>query len=188
MSNIALIPMRGGSKSIPHKNIKLIAGKPLCFWTIDAAIHASSLDKVYVSTDSDAIESVVSELFAENLSNQKLIIVKRDPALAQDETSTEAVVNDFIKDKEFENFCLIQATSPLLTSSDIDASFKKIEEGYDSTLTVARLKRFFWTEEGKPINYDIFKRPRRQDFAGSLVENGECSKARKILASSKVFI
>jgi len=52
MSIVALIPLRGGSKSIPQKNIKLIAGKPLFAWVLEAAVNAKLIDNVYVSTDS----------------------------------------------------------------------------------------------------------------------------------------
>ena len=48
MKNIALIPLRGGSKGIPKKNIKILNGKPLCAWTLEAACKASSIDDVYV--------------------------------------------------------------------------------------------------------------------------------------------
>ena len=58
--NVAFIPVRGGSKSIPLKNIKPIAGKPLVLWTVEAAAKCDSIDKIYVSTDSDKIKEVVS--------------------------------------------------------------------------------------------------------------------------------
>jgi N-acylneuraminate cytidylyltransferase len=56
---VAFIPLRGGSKGIPGKNIKPIAGKPLCRWTIEAAAEAARIDRVYVATDSQEIASVV---------------------------------------------------------------------------------------------------------------------------------
>ena len=55
MSVVALIPLRGGSKSIPQKNIRSIAGKPLAAWVLDAATNSSNIDKIFVSTDSNAI-------------------------------------------------------------------------------------------------------------------------------------
>ncbi len=57
--NVAFIPVRGGSKSIPLKNIKEIAGKPLVYWTVKAANDCRYLDKVYVATDSDKIKETV---------------------------------------------------------------------------------------------------------------------------------
>ena len=53
--NVAFIPVRGGSKSIPLKNIKEICGKPLVYWTVKAACNCTAIDKVYIATDSDKI-------------------------------------------------------------------------------------------------------------------------------------
>ena len=57
--NIAFIPVRGGSKSIPLKNIKPICGKPLVYWTVRAACGCKYIEKVYVATDSDEIKGTV---------------------------------------------------------------------------------------------------------------------------------
>ena len=62
MNIVALIPLRGGSKSIPQKNIKEIAGKPLCAWVIEAAANAELINDVYVSTDSIDIKAAVESV------------------------------------------------------------------------------------------------------------------------------
>lgn len=56
---VVLIPARGGSKSIKLKNIKVIAGQPLIYWALDAAVNCDRVSKVYVSTDSEIIKNVV---------------------------------------------------------------------------------------------------------------------------------
>lgn len=172
MINIALIPMRGGSKSIPLKNIKTIAGKPLCYWSILQALDSKALTYVYISTDCPEIMSVVEELFPGDL-NKKLFIEKRLKTLAEDTTPTEEVLNEFIKNRDFNNIALIQVTSPLIESRYIDEGFEKLErKNVQSVVSVAPFRRFLWSEDGEPLNYDIFKRPRRQDFEGTYVENG----------------
>ena len=65
--NVAFIPVRGGSKSIPLKNIKLINGYPLVYWTIKAAVESKSIDAVYVSTDSEIIKSTVYDFSFKNV-------------------------------------------------------------------------------------------------------------------------
>ena len=65
--NVAFIPVRGGSKSIPLKNIKMIAGKPLIYWTAKAASGCTYIDKVYIATDSDEIKRVVNELMIDKV-------------------------------------------------------------------------------------------------------------------------
>ncbi len=173
MSNIAFIPVRGGSKSIPLKNIKLLAGKPLVYWTTKAANDAQCIDKVIIATDSEEIKKAIS---AFNL--PKLEIYDRNQENAQDTSSTESVMLEYINKMNYKKndyFFLIQATSPLLKSIHIDEMYKKfINDNADSALSCVRSKRFFWTEDGKSINYDYLNRPRRQDFDGLMMENGAC--------------
>jgi N-acylneuraminate cytidylyltransferase len=169
---VALIPARGGSKSIPLKNIKKIAGKPLIYWTIEAAVNCSKIDKVYLSTDSKRIRDTASYF-----ENEKFEIIGRSPETATDTASTESVMLEFANFHDFENIILIQATSPLLTSKDLEEAIKAFERNKaDSLLSVVEQKRFIWKKSSeyfvKPLNYDPLNRPRRQDFEGYLVENG----------------
>ncbi len=166
MEILALVPLRGGSKSIPHKNIKEIAGKPLCAWALEAAVNAQIFDRIVVSTDSEEISAVVRSL------NLGVEILPRPSFLATDETPTEAVMLHAAEHYRFDVLTTIQATSPLVTAKDFSMAWQQFQrEGLNSLLTGVRVKRFFWTEEG-PLNYDPQKRPRRQEFKGVFVENG----------------
>ena len=169
--NVALIPLRGGSKSIPLKNIKMINGTPLVYWVLDAACDCIYLDKVFVSTDSEEIRSVV-----EAFGSDRVEVIDRDKSTAGDNAPTESVMLEFAEKFDFENIMLIQATSPLLETKDLDKGFEVISDGnYQSVLSVVRQKRFVWgkSKQGyKPINYDYKNRPMRQKFDGFLVENG----------------
>lgn len=182
---VAYIPVRGGSKSIPLKNIKPIGGRPLVYWVIDAAVNCSDIDKVYVSTDSKDIEKAVEEYKKNNRNSEKLFCIDRAAHTATDTASTESAMLDFAGKYEFEHMILIQATSPLLTSKHLDEAIATYKQGAkDSLLSVVRQKRFIWedTAEGaKPVNYNYLKRPRRQEFDGYLVENGAFYITRKQL-------
>ena len=173
MSNIAFIPVRGGSKSIPLKNIKILAGKPLVYWTAKAANDSKCIDKVIIATDSEEIKNAVK-----NFGLNKVEIYDRKSENAQDFSSTESVMLEYINAKNLDKedlFFLIQATSPLLKSKHIDNMYQKfIEDGSDSSLSCVKTKRFFWSEEGKSLNYDYRNRPRRQNFKGLMMENGAC--------------
>lgn len=172
MKYVALIPARGGSKSIPRKNIRPLAGKPLLYWTCKAASDVPAIESVYVATDDEEIAGVVRDLGL-----PRVTPIGRGPETATDSASTESVLLDFARRVDFENLILIQATSPLLRSSDLQRAIELFESGScDSVLSVVRQKRFLWS--GKPgalvapVNYDPARRPRRQDFDGFLVENG----------------
>ncbi len=165
---IALIPLRGGSKSIPKKNIHLLAGKPLCMYAIEAAAASGVFSRIIVSTDSYEIASVVTqhpELGIE--------VLMRPDELATDTASTEGVMLHAMHHNAFDVLCTIQVTSPLVSPDDFRKAYNKYQiDNADSMLTAVRTKRFFWTPEGEPINYDPMRRPRRQDFEGYLMENG----------------
>ncbi|ELV06344.1 cytidylyltransferase domain-containing protein, partial [Brachyspira hampsonii] len=173
MSNIAFIPVRGGSKSIPLKNIKVLYGKPLVYWTVNAAQNSNVIDKVIVATDHIEIKNTVL-----SFNFDKVEVYDRLAENAQDTSSTESVMLEYIECsniKDDDNFFLIQATSPLLTSLDIDNMYSEMfKNKYDSALSCVLSKRFYWTKSGKSINYDYMNRPRRQDFDGYMMENGAC--------------
>ena len=168
---VAFIPARGGSVSIPEKNIKTLAGKPLISWTVESALQCPLIDKVYVATDSSKIRECV-----EKIENEKLMVISRSKESASAGASTESAMLEFAGKYEFTNIVLIQATSPLLSPQDLYGGIRQFNEsGADSLLSVVRQRRFIWRKEndfGEPVNYDFRKRPRRQDFDGFLAENG----------------
>jgi len=169
--NIAFIPVRCGSKSIPFKNIKNFCGKPLVYWSLEALQRSSSIDKIFVATDCEEIKSVVNS-FRFN----KVEVYDREPQNAGDSASTESVMLEFIDKQNFADddlFFLVQATSPLTQTKDFDEALETLKsKKADSLLTCVRTKRFFWNQDGTPYNYDYKNRPRRQDFDGMLMENG----------------
>lgn len=174
--NVAFIPVRGGSKSIPLKNIKKICGQPLVYWTIKSACECKYIDKVYVATDSEDIKNVVTD-FCDNDLFFKVEIIGRSKESATDTASTEFAMLEFAEKYHFDNIVLIQATSPLLSSGDLTKGFEVYrQENVDSVLSVVRQKRFIWRDGedgwGHPFNYNVFARPRRQEFDGYFVENG----------------
>ncbi len=167
---VALVPLRGGSKSIPRKNIKEIAGKPLCQWILEALLQIDNIDGVYVSTEDSEIAQVVRSISPE------ITIIERPEELATDDASTESVMLHLAEKIEFDVLITAQATSPLTKPQDIRRGIEVFfEGGYDSLLTGVRVKRFYWKlEKGdvSPINYDYKQRPRRQDSEGWIMENG----------------
>ncbi|MEL7161315.1 MAG: acylneuraminate cytidylyltransferase [Bacteroidota bacterium] len=168
---IAFVPARCGSKSIPGKNIRPIAGRPLLYWNLEALQQCPEVDEVYVATDCVAITDTVN-----SFAFPKVAIYDRQAANATDAASTESVLLDFITSRKLAPesvLLLVQATSPLTRTEDFTGAIRLLRQRQaDSLLSCVRWKRFLWSATGDPLNYDYRKRPRRQDFAGALLENG----------------
>lgn len=181
---IAFIPVRGGSKSIPLKNIKPFCGKPLVCWNIEALEQCEEVDEIIVATDSDKIEETVT-----SQSYKKTKVYRRSAENACDTASTESVMLEYIHYAQLPGndiFMLVQATSPLTETVHFTEALDLYGKGeYDSILTCVRNYRFFWNEDGTSMNYNYKNRPRRQNFSGMLMENGAfyINKVRNILES-----
>lgn len=171
MKVIAFIPVRGGSKSIPLKNIKPFCGKPLVCWNIEALEKAEEVDEIIVATDSDEIWKTVS---SKNYS--KVILYRRSAENACDTASTESVMLEYIEFAKLSHdniFMLVQATSPLTETKHFSEGVQMFKSGlYDSIITCVKNYRFFWNNDGTSMNYDYLNRPRRQNFDGMYMENG----------------
>ncbi|MFA6224292.1 MAG: acylneuraminate cytidylyltransferase family protein [Desulfomonilaceae bacterium] len=112
---LAVIPARGGSKGVPRKNIREIAGKPLIAYTIEAARYSRYLDKIIVSSEDEEILNVAKEWGAE--------ILVRPAELAQDDTpGIEPVLHAIGVFSGYDYVVLLQPTSPLRTTNDIEAT------------------------------------------------------------------
>ncbi|MBA0884744.1 acylneuraminate cytidylyltransferase [Flavobacterium undicola] len=171
MKKTAIIPLRKDSKGIPGKNKKKMLGRPLFSWVLAEAVF-SELDAVYVFTDDVEIIDYIDK---EYHWTPKVKALLRSDKNATDTVSTESAMLEFAEgiEYDFDIFCLLQATSPMTAATDINAVLAKIEnEKYDSALTVVNSHRFCWNADGTSQNYDVFNRPRRQDFEGLLIENG----------------
>lgn len=169
MKRVAIIPIRKGSKGIPGKNKKKMLGRPLFSWVLGEAVF-SDLDEVYVFTDD---EEIITFLENEYSWSPKVKGLLRNDTNANDTASTESAMIEFAEkiNYDFDMLCLLQATSPMTTSATINEAIANMSNN-ESVLSVVKTHRFTWNADGTPQNYDVFNRPRRQDFDGLLMENG----------------
>jgi len=148
---LAVIPARGGSKGIPNKNILPLLGKPLLAWTIEAARQSSAINRIVVSSDSEAILAVAKKYGA--------IPLKRPAALAADSSTSEPTLVHAIKKSSSRSYTpdfviFLQPTSPLRTARHIDQAFKSfLSKKADALISVCEadkkfLKSFFITKQG----------------------------------------
>ncbi|XP_012496431.1 PREDICTED: N-acylneuraminate cytidylyltransferase [Propithecus coquereli] len=136
----ALILARGGSKGIPLKNIKHLAGVPLIGWVLRAALDSGVFQSVWVSTDHDEIENVAKQFGAQ--------VHRRSSEVSKDSsTSLDAIIEFLNYHNEVDIVGNIQATSPCLHPTDLQKVAEMIrEEGYDSVFSVVRRHQFRWSE------------------------------------------
>jgi CMP-N,N'-diacetyllegionaminic acid synthase len=165
MPNLAIIPARGGSKGVPGKNLREVAGRPLLAWSIVRALEAEAIDTVLVSTDDAEIAEVARAHGAE-------VPFLRPAELATDEAPTEPVMAHALdwyaeRGASFDSIALLQPTSPLRLAGTIDAAFAEFARAEaDSLVGVVASHHFFWRRDGAvEALYDFRNRPRRQDLA-----------------------
>ncbi len=135
---LGITPARGGSKSIPQKNIKEIYGKPLIVWTIERAKESKLLDKYLVSTEDRKIKEVVEKYGAE--------VIDRPAELATDEATTFSLLkNDILKKIDADIVVLLQCTSPVRDEGLIDYCIKRfLDSKADSLATGYYSKLYEW--------------------------------------------
>ena len=130
---IAIIPARGGSKGVPRKNIRDLCGKPLMAYTIEAALNATSIVRVVVTTEDEEIADVAREYGAE-------VPFMRPKALAGDRSKAQDVylhAVEYLKDHDGEDmskFMVLLATTPFRTAFFIDDAVRVFQEERPETL------------------------------------------------------
>ncbi|MCZ7545718.1 MAG: acylneuraminate cytidylyltransferase family protein [Anaerolineae bacterium] len=171
---LAIIPARGGSKGIPHKNIRLLDGKPLLAHTIEHARQAQSVTRIIVSTDDVEIGAIAQQYGAE--------VVWRPAEISGDTASSESAlvhVLDHLAKTEGHRPDLVvflQCTAPLRHRDDIDRAVQTLlETEADSLLSLAPFSHFLWHKPGgqlQSLNFDYHQRPRHQELPVCFMENG----------------
>lgn len=177
---LTIIPARGGSKGIPRKNIKPLAGKPLIAWTIEAALKARGIERVIVSTEDEEIAKVARQFGAE-------IPFMRPLTLAQDDTPGITPVLHAIEQlPDYDWILLLQPTSPLRSVEDIEGIIQFCQgEAAPSAVSVTQVSKHpFWMyqrDDQNRIQPLIPNRPeitRRQDLPVVYELNGALYLAR----------
>lgn len=171
MSFLGIIPARGGSKGIPRKNIKMIAGRPLMAWTIDAAKESRLLNDFFVSTEDAEIACISRDHGAK--------VVERSRELAADDTPTVDVLKHILSSHEADAIVLLQPTSPIRDKALIDNCIRQfISSGADNLATGFICKYMEYGTCGK----------RRQELKGFFYDDGNVYVIKsKLIRRGKMF-
>jgi CMP-N-acetylneuraminic acid synthetase len=196
MEILAVIPGRKGSKGVLNKNIREINGKPLISYSIEAALESKYIKKVIISSDSEEILEIANSYGVE--------FIKRPQYLAQDDSTTVDVIKhtlDVFKESKKcfpEILVLLQATSPLRDSKDIDDAIKIFsdDKDIDSLISVAKFNHnplwSFKIENNylSPAFDEKFLSKRRQELPELFLPNGAIYiiKTRKLLEKNSFFV
>lgn len=179
MNILGLIPARGGSKGIPHKNRKELGGKPLLQYTIEAALGSKLLDAVVFSSEDTELMNLAEEKGA-------TVAFKRPNHLASDTAGSLQVVQHALETlaeqgKHYDAVCLLQVTTPFRTSEDIDSAISKFTaSGSDSLISVQKVPHQYnphWVFEVNNDNLKIATGEaeivkRRQDLPDAFIRDG----------------
>lgn len=152
---LGIIPARGGSKGIPRKNIKMIAGRPLIAWTIESAKKSKLLDRFVVSTEDKEVAAVAKNFGAE--------VIDRPAELATDEATTLSVLQHVISVIKADTVVLLQATSPIRDCGLIDRCVTQFQESGVDNLATGYICKF--------MEYGTYHQ-RRQDLKGFFYDDG----------------
>lgn len=166
MNILAVIPARAGSKGIPNKNIRIIGGHPLIYYSIKNAINSEMITDVIVSTDSPEVQIIAKQMGVK--------CHWRDASLCGDAVTLDAVIYDAIpKDEEWDYIVTMQPTSPTLTIPTLDAGIKyAIDGNYDTVISAINAPHLSWGENDGKITPNYTERLNRQYLPASYSETG----------------
>ncbi len=173
MNNIlVVIPARGGSKGIPRKNLRLLAGKPLIYYSIKTALNSKFDPDVYVSSEDDEILNIAARFGAK--------IHKRDASIADDKSTLDPVIYACYEyarkseNKEYEYIVTMQPTSPLLKSTSLDTAIEKAlnNREIETIVSAKDATTLSWRKEDNSFVPNYEERLNRQYLTPTFSETG----------------
>ncbi len=172
---LAIIPARGGSKGVPHKNIRLLNGHPLITYAIRSALQSDLIDRVVVSTDDIMIGKIAS--------NEGAQVLWRPEEISGDDSPSELALLDVLDQLTIrESYCpdilvFLQCTSPLTKTVDIEGTIiELLDQKADSAFAATPFHYFLWRVDpiagASGVNHDKSKRLMRQQKKDQYLEAG----------------
>lgn len=198
-SVLGIIPARGGSKSVPRKNIKLLGGKPLLYYMLTAALGSARLSRVVVSSEDEEILAVARKYGSDK------VVLPRPKRLAQDKTPDVPMLQHAVRAVEKKDGCVfdyvvqLHVTTPFVTSADIDAALQMLfQSDAESIVSVYQVNDYHPVKLKKMLNGRLVQyvdgfleqsTARRQDFVPVYKRNGGFYASRRhvVMEHNRVF-
>lgn len=166
---VALLPMKANSERVKGKNFKLLAGKPLFQWILDALLLDENIDQVVINTDAKHI------LLENGLKESKRVVIReRKPELCGDLVSMNLILADDIANIPADTYIMTHTTNPLINAATISDALNQYHnnlENYDSLFSVNKIQTRFYREDMSPVNHDPDNLIRTQDLEPWFEEN-----------------
>lgn len=171
---VALLPMKAHSARVKSKNFRMIAGKPLFRWILDAMLAVDDIEKIVINTD--AREILAENGLKDGDADGRVVIRDRKPEICGDFVSMNLVLGDDIANVDSDAYFMTHTTNPLLKPETIREMYARYRDGVtkgesDSLFTVNQHQTRFYTADAEPINHDPDNLIRTQDLPPYLEEN-----------------
>ncbi len=166
MKILSVIPARAGSKGIPNKNIRIIGGRPLVYYSIKNALDSKYITDVLISTDSEAVRIIAEQMGA--------MCKWREPSLCDDAVTLDSVIADAIPENvKWDYVVTMQPTSPTLRVETLDAAIKyTIDNNLDTVISAINAPHLSWREQNGKKMPNYIERLNRQYLPPCYMETG----------------
>ena len=168
---VVLLPMKANSQRVKGKNFRMLDGKPLFRWILDAVLAIEKIDCVVINTDA-------RHILAENglVESQRVVIRDRKPELCGDTVSMNRILADDIAAVPAQTYLMTHTTNPMLKTSTIEAALLAYKAGVadgsaDSLFAVNKIQTRFYRADGSPVNHDPANLVQTQDLEPWFEEN-----------------
>ena len=162
----ALVPMKGHSERVPHKNIRDLAGKPTCCWVLEKLNSCEYISEIIIDTDDDEIADIVKSF-------SKVKVLKRPDFLLGDEVSIQPLIEYDMAHSENDYFFQTHSTNPCVKPETYDKAIEAFfhQQEHDALFSVTEVKTRFYWPDGTGINHDPKHLIKTQDLDPIYEEN-----------------
>ena len=162
MKIVAMIPCRLGSQRVPKKNLRLLAGKTLSQWVIQACNEASVFDSIFINSESKVFKTIAQK--------EGIQFYQRPEHLSSNSASNDDFALDFINAVDCDVLVQVNPTSPFTSSEDLLSFVKMYKDGTYQTLHTVKEEQIEGIYENKPLNFDPMKQmPPSQELTPVMV-------------------